>query len=60
MKEQEYMPSIQLRRVANGWVVTPSMDYSRDSPTLDHTYVFADWKECADFMLMATVPTRAE
>jgi len=58
--ERPYWPNIELRRIANGWIVQPGPDFSRDRTyaTSDNVYCFTEWLDCERFMAEVTVPTR--
>jgi hypothetical protein len=61
MQEVKTMSALEVRRVANGWIVQPSKDLYMDRCVmLTDVHVFGDWAECSDFMRQVTMPTRSE
>jgi hypothetical protein len=61
VKEHPYWPVCEVRKAANGWLIRPAPDYMRPQSlsTEDDFYVFNDWKEVADFLLLATEAKRS-
>lgn len=58
MTEMPYWPNIELRRVANGWIVQSGRDYSRDHNALGEVYCFIEWRDCEQFMAQVMEPAR--
>ncbi len=53
-----HMPTVEVRRVNNGWVVLPPANYS--SPTMSSgadVHVFREWAEASKFISAVTLGT---
>jgi len=61
MTEMPYWQSLELRKVANGWIVQQGPQYDRGgtfATTLDQIYCFSEWRDCERFMAQVTEPRR--
>jgi hypothetical protein len=56
--EMPYWPNVELRKIANGWIVQQGQDHSRTYTMLDQVYCFIEWGECERFMAQVTEPRR--
>jgi hypothetical protein len=49
--------TVEIHRVANGWIVYPGLRYrpkSDEMVSLKETHVFESWEKCQQFIFMTT------
>lgn len=58
--EHPHWPNIELRRIANGWIVQQGMNHDRATyAQLHEVYCFTEWRDCERFMVLVSIPTRS-
>lgn len=60
--EHPHWPALELRRVANGWIVQRGSYQGQDRTFsyLEDVYCFSQWRDCEQFMAKVTTSSSVE
>jgi len=60
MEEHPHWPTVQIQRVANGWIVEQGRSYQQSHMVqpLEEVRVFELWEDVSEFVKVVTLPTR--